>query len=1153
MPDAVAACAARPRHVLVAGGSATARALARAWLQDAPGRWRAHEAGTAGEVLQRVLGGEPPHCVLLDVDLPGDGAEGVLEALAGADGLPICPVVVLAGPESEDQGRAMLRAGAQDYVGRDWLSAPALARVLENAVERWRMARELRRREREVRLQRQCMPIGCIVYDAQFRIREWNPACEAIFGWTEAEALGQEATALFVPPEFTERLLANRERLRAGHPLVTSRNDNVTRDGRRIVCEWHNNALFDDAGRFVGAISMVQDVTERQRALERLDLQERFTRRITDVAPCVLYLHDLHTGANVWGNQAMGTMLGRTPGDIAAMGEQVVPLLMHPEDQPRFRDHVGRLLQLADGEVATFEYRMRHADGRWLWMHSRDMAYDRGADGRVRQVIGAALDITARKQGEVDLQRALERAEVAQQAAVAALYEYLPGEDRSLRADAFRDLLGWDAAEVAPTLGGWLSLVHPEDMPVQARVAQALREGASFDVQYRMRHKDGRWLWVADRARIVRDASGAAVRVTGMVVDISATKQVEQELRGAQALLQAVIDGSPTLVFAKDLQGRYFLANKAWLQLVGLPALPAGGIEDGALFPPPVAATLRANDAACLHACEPVVLEESAVLGGTWRAFLSSKFPLLDEAGRPWAVCGVSIDITELKQVQQALQLRERELRTLADNTPDILVRFGRDRRHTYINAAIERVEPGLRRADFVGRTVREIGMGEDDARRWDQLLDEVFATGAPRAMEFTFERSGRRRHYAAQLVPEFGDDGAVQQVLAVLHDHTAVEAGRRALAEEARRKNEFLAVLAHELRNPLAPLRNGIEILERGGSAPAMARVLPMMRRQLAHLVHLVDDLLDLSRISRGQVQLRRERIVLQAACAVAVEAVRPQLEARRQLLELALPDEPLWADADPTRVGQMVTNLLSNASRYSPDGATVRLAMAAQGTEAVLQVADQGRGIPADMLERIFEIFVQVQADGPPQGGLGIGLALVRQLAGMHGGRVTAASAGPGQGSTFTLVLPLAEAPFPLLHDDPPAARPPAPRCWRLLFAGVGEPTAGALAGALRAAGHVVEMAADGMEALALAVADPPDVLLLDLAMPGLPAAQLARQLRALPRAARLRVVGLTGWDAQDDRSRAHAAGCDVHLARPIEARTLEVLLAAWAAGGD
>jgi PAS domain S-box-containing protein len=1151
MPEALAqqTCVARTRCVLVADGSADGRARMRALLDAATGGWRANEAATGGEVVQRVLGGEPPHCVLLDVDLPGLGAAGVLEALAGVDGLLVCPVVVLAGPESEAQGRAMLRAGAQDYVGKDWLSAPALARVLENAAERWRMARELHRREREVRLQRQRMPIGCIVYDAQFRIREWNPACEAIFGWSEAEALGQCAETLFVPPEFAARLQANRDRLRAGHPLVTSRNENLTRDGRRIVCEWHNNALFDEAGRFVGAISMVQDVTDRQRALERLDAQERFTRRITDVAPCVLYVHDLAGGTNVWGNQAMGTVLGRTPAEIVALGDRVVPALMHPDDLPRFRAHCDRLAAIGEGEVASFEYRMRHADGRWLWLHSRDMAYARDAEGRVRQIIGAALDITGRKQAEQDLQRALERAEVAQQAAEAALYEYHPREDRSLRAEAFRDLLGWAPHEIAPTLAGWLALVHPEDTPVQEQVAQALRQGDGFDVQYRMRHKDGRWLWVADRARVVRDADGTALRVTGMVVDISATKQVEQELRAAQALLQAVIDGSPTLVYAKDLQGRYFLANRAWLRVTGLERLPPGGIDDAALFPPALAGQVRANDTRCLVAGEPLVVEESGHIGGGWRTYLSSKFPLRDESGRATAVCGVSIDITELKRVQQALQARERELQTLADNTPDILVRYDRAHRHTYVNAALERLQPGLRRSEFIGRTAREIGMAAEDAARWEQLLDEVFATGSPRAMEFAFGRVGRRRHYAAELVPEFGDDGAVRQVLAVLHDHTAVEAGRRALAEEARRKNEFLAMLAHELRNPLAPLRNGVEILERGGSAPPLARVLPMMRRQLSHLVHLVDDLLDLSRISRGQVQLRRERIVLQAACAVAVEAVRPQLEARRQPLLLDLPDEPLWAEADPTRVGQMVTNLLSNASRYSPEGSAVRLALSAGDGQALLQVADQGRGIPPEMLERIFEMFVQVRDGGPPQGGLGIGLALVRQLAAMHGGSVAATSPGPGLGSTFTLALPLAPAPWPLQEEAAPEADR---RRWRVLLAGLAEADAQALAAGLREGGHAVETVDDGMEALAAAVAAPPDVLVLDLALPGLPAAELARQLRALPEGARLRVVGLTGWTAQEDRSRAHAAGCDVHLARPVDPRTLGALMAAWEAGG-
>jgi signal transduction histidine kinase len=379
------------------------------------------------------------------------------------------------------------------------------------------------------------------------------------------------------------------------------------------------------------------------------------------------------------------------------------------------------------------------------------------------------------------------------------------------------------------------------------------------------------------------------------------------------------------------------------------------------------------------------------------------------------------------------------------------------------------------------------------------------------------------------------------------------LEATTEALREADRRKDEFLAMLAHELRNPLAPIRTAVQLLRLKELSEAhSARARDTIDRQVEHLVCLIDDLLDVSRITRGMITLQREPVAASGIVARAIEITRPAIDAKRHELVLELSDEPLIIEGDRTRLVQIVGNVLHNATKFMDPGGRITLRVAREGGVAVFSVSDAGIGIPADRIERVFDLFTQVHGGGAgTQGGLGIGLALVRRLVEMHGGTVAARSEGPGRGTEVRVSLPATgallsedvEPPAPLVAVDP---LPPHARR-RILIADDNHDAAGSLALRLELAGHDVRTAQDGLEALAVARSFQPDVVLLDLGMPAMDGYETARHLRRLSWGKQVRLIALTGWGQQQDRVRTAEAGFDVHLVKPVSEAALFQAIAA------
>jgi signal transduction histidine kinase/CheY-like chemotaxis protein len=358
--------------------------------------------------------------------------------------------------------------------------------------------------------------------------------------------------------------------------------------------------------------------------------------------------------------------------------------------------------------------------------------------------------------------------------------------------------------------------------------------------------------------------------------------------------------------------------------------------------------------------------------------------------------------------------------------------------------------------------------------------------------------------------------------------------------------KSQFLAVLSHELRNPLAPLRNGLTLLKLKASAVPTEKTVDMMERQVNQLTRLIDDLLDVSRIDRGKLELRKQRIALDAVARAAIETALPSIEAKRHELVIRYPGEPLFVEGDPVRLAQVVANLLNNAAKFTPERGKIELAMRAEDGMAVLSVADTGIGIEPDSLREVFGMFVQLDAgrDVAP-GGLGLGLTLVQSLVAQHGGRVDAHSAGAGKGSTFVVSLPLAAA-TPMPAPAPPPAIEPGRR--RILVVDDNVDAAQTLAELLRLQGHAVEAAYGGEAALRAAEKLQPEVAFIDLNMPDIDGYEVARQIRSTKWGAATKLVALTGMGQKSDIEETRAAGFDEHLTKPADPDRL----ARIAAGG-
>jgi PAS domain S-box-containing protein len=561
-----------------------------------------------------------------------------------------------------------------------------------------------------------------------------------------------------------------------------------------------------------------------------------------------------------------------------------------------------------------------------------------------------------------------------------------------------------------------------------------------------------------------------------------------------------------------------------------------------------------------------------------------------DEGGQPVRVVGVCSDITERKRMEQALRFLSEASKSLASlidykSTLQMVASLAVPDFADWCTVDMVNSEGSLERMTIAHVDPTQVKLAEELHHRYPSDpnaphgVAHVFRTGqselTPEITDTTLQQAAQDEEHLRILrelklhsymsVPitakqttlgvitfVSGESGRVygadDLALAEELSHRAAIAIENArlyqqVREADRRKDEFLAMLAHELRNPLAPIRSGLEILAM--TPGPESETIGLMQEQVEHMVRLVDDLLDVSRIMRGKVDLRREPIELATIVKRSVDAVRSRIESHQQRLDISLPEEPIWLYADPVRVAQVLENLLNNASKYMDDGGRIELTANRHDAQVMLRVRDTGIGIDSELLPNVFELFTQsTRSLDRAQGGLGIGLTLVQRLVHLHGGVVLASSEGAGQGSTFTVWLPATDAPAPAeLNQDAPLATQPR----RIVVVDDNVSAAWLLSKLLKKLGdHEVVVAHDGPSALTTIEKHNPEIVLLDIGLPGMDGFEVGRKLRANPAFDGLLLVALTGYGQEEDRQKSQQAGFDVHLVKPPALEQLHAVLA-------
>jgi PAS domain S-box-containing protein len=671
-----------------------------------------------------------------------------------------------------------------------------------------------------------------------------------------------------------------------------------------------------------------------------------------------------------------------------------------------------------------------------------------------------------------------------------------------------------------------------------------------------LRAHDGTARPIDQTAAAIVTPSG--VRLGGVLVfrDVSEQQATQQRIRYGQQRLQLALRSARLVSFDIARDTRELTLSENGADVLGLtPGHVLRSLEDALAIVhpddlPAVIEALQSVDEpgeSFLVACR--IRRE--VQGDIGWVEVRGEVQLTREGKK--LLTGLVLDVTDRRAVEMSLRESEERFRSMADSAPVIIWMSSADGSISYVNQ---------RWRDFTGVGPIEMAnivpyarVHPDDREEQLRHFHEAMRSHRTFRQELRMRRhDGSNRWVINTATPRFGEDGEflgfIGSVLDI-EDRKLLENELRSLAADLsdadRRKDEFLATLAHELRNPLAPLRNGVEILRLAAPTPEIIeRTRGMMERQLGQLVRLVDDLLDVSRITSGKLELRHDLLTLQIKLANAAEASGPLLTARSQRLHINAPDAPVVVEGDAARLSQIFANLLDNASKYSPPNTDIHVSVTTSDRHAIVTVRDEGQGIPRHLLHKVFDLFAQVDRTlERTTGGLGIGLTLVKRLVEMHGGTITADSQGEGHGSTFTVVLPLVTANTGGTHTHHTDSSRPMGDTLSIVICDDNVDASTTLETILRASGHDVATVHDGHEAVALADSARPDVMILDLGMPGLNGFETAEHIRALPSGDAVVLIALTGWGNEEYRQRARASGFDHHLVKPADPRLLGELL--------
>jgi PAS domain S-box-containing protein len=499
-----------------------------------------------------------------------------------------------------------------------------------------------------------------------------------------------------------------------------------------------------------------------------------------------------------------------------------------------------------------------------------------------------------------------------------------------------------------------------------------------------------------------------------------------------------------------------------------------------------------------------------------------------------------------LEFTQQALRASEERFRLLVEGVRDYaILMLDPDGRVISWNAGAQLIK-GYTADEIIGQHFSVFYPEEAIARKWYEEELELARIYGRFEDEGWRLRKGGERFWANVIITAMRDETGVLQGYSKVTRDLTVRKRVEALEAARERINQFLAMLAHELRNPLAPIRNAVSVMRLQPAAnPQLSWCRDVIDRQVTHLSRLVDDLLDVSRITSGKITLDREPLQIALLLSRALEGSSPLIEARSQTINLRMHEPALWVNGDMTRLSQVLLNLLNNAAKYTQEGGHIVVTVSREDECAVVRVSDNGVGMAAELVPRVFDLFMQGDATlDRADGGLGIGLTLVREIVAMHGGSVEAASPGLNQGSEFTVRLPVYE-PQPHAGEEPEGGRAGAVSARRVLVVDDNRDSADSMGILLRSQGHEVQVAYDGPDALVKAAAFKPHVAMLDIGLPGMDGYQLAQNLRAAPGGRELVLIAATGYGQEEDKSLSLVAGFDHHLVKPVSLQAIEEIM--------
>jgi PAS domain S-box-containing protein len=879
---------------------------------------------------------------------------------------------------------------------------------------------------------------------------------------------------------------------------------------------------------------------EESRAAERLLREHKAlidaTLSISTVG--VLYFDIDGTVRDV--NAAFERMTGYTCAELRTMPN------WRDMTPPEFWDVSARALRdlIEHGVALPYTKQMTRKDGsRWWGLFAPARISGDGANARCVLFV---IDVTENKETEARLAESEERFRAMVEGFAQTVWE-TDAHGRVVTGSP-----GWTAytgqSEAASLGVGWIEAVHPDDR------AYALREWRAavgtrrvLNAEFRVQAASGGWRWTNARAAPLFNRDGSVRKWVGMHIDVDERRRTQAALaeseRRYRMLFEAMDEGFLLATVRFDEAGRpagldYAEANPAAVRMANIAYAGPGQLR------------MRPEQEPCwLDACAQVVRtgvstrsQCFAQAAGSWYDFFV--YPV---GGREVPRVAILFhDITVKKRAEDALRESEGRFRALADASPALVYQFDVTGNVIYLNqrCVTDDVAAGQGQSGW-----KRIARPDDMDAYLRTVYDGIRTRGAFTQRLETVVRDGSRHWFESHASPWHSGDGEHRGYVGISLDITGAVQAEEALKEADRRKDEFLATLAHELRNPLAPISNAVQLMRRPDGRRQSDRVVEMVGRQVKQMARLVDDLLEVSRITRGKIDLKLERVPFADIVHSAVETSQPMIDRAGHQLAVALPQEPLVLEADRVRLTQVFANLLNNAAKYTDTGGRIWFDVRRDGDQVVAAVRDTGIGIPADALPRVFDMFSQAhRSAGRGQGGLGIGLTMVHSLVEMHHGTVEARSAGPDQGSEFIVRLPL--APEDAAGDVVPQlgqARPAAPfHGQRILVVDDNRDAADTLGLLLEADGAEVRVVYDGRAALAMAESFMPTSVLLDIGMPGMDGYEVARRLRQDERFAGVRIAALTGWGQDADRRQTRNRGFSHHLTKPVSIEELHNILA-------